>query len=72
MKAQVNTASGKATIYQDEQGVHLRVLETSGNIWEAGFFPATSYDDVSKAWESALALAREIINPATGCFGTRH
>ncbi|PKY11735.1 hypothetical protein B1757_02795 [Acidithiobacillus marinus] len=27
MKAQVNTASGKATIYQDEQGVHLRVLE---------------------------------------------
>ncbi|WP_253253652.1 hypothetical protein [Acidithiobacillus marinus] len=50
----------------------MEVVGTSGDIWEAGFFPAVSYDDVSKAWESALALAREIINPATGNFGTRH
>ncbi len=72
MKASVNTVSGKATIYQDEQGVHLRVLETTGAIWEAGFFPATSYEEVSKAWNSALTLARDIINPATENFGTRH
>lgn len=72
MKASVNTASGKATIFQDEKGVHLRVLETTGTVWEAGFFPAESYQDVSKAWESALSLAREIINPETANFGTRH
>ncbi|MBE7562705.1 hypothetical protein H7F10_07015 [Acidithiobacillus sp. HP-6] len=72
MKAHVSTASGKANIYQDETGVHLRIFETTGTVWEAGFFPAASYDEVSKAWESALSLAREIINPATANFGTRH
>ncbi|MFA7656810.1 hypothetical protein [Acidithiobacillus thiooxidans] len=69
MKANVHTATGRATIYQDEQGVHLRILETTGTIWEAGFFPAENWDDLPRAWESALTLAREIISPN---FGTRH
>ncbi|OCX69884.1 hypothetical protein [Acidithiobacillus thiooxidans] len=69
MRASVNTATGRATIYQDEQGVHLRILETTGTIWEAGFFPAEKWDDLPQAWQSALSLAREIISPN---FGTRH
>ena len=37
MKAHVHTATGRANIFQDDTGVHLRVLETNGNVWEAGF-----------------------------------
>ncbi|MBN2890212.1 hypothetical protein [Acidithiobacillus sp.] len=69
MKASVHTATGRATVFQDESGVHLRVHETNGNIWEAGFFPAKKWEDYPRAWESALTLAREIISPN---FGTRH
>lgn len=69
MRAQVNTATGRANIFQDETGVHLRILETNGNVWEAGFFPANTHDELPKAWEQALSLAREIISPN---FGTRH
>ena len=69
MKAHVHTATGRANIFQDDTGVHLRVLETNGTVWEAGFFPAEKWDDLPQAWQSALSLAREIISPD---FGTRH
>lgn len=69
MKALVSTGTGRANIYQDDQGVHLRVLEANGKIWEAGFFPAKHRDELPQAWEQALQLAREIISPH---FGSRH
>jgi|UPI0002E4AC87 hypothetical protein len=69
MKAHVHTATGRANIFQDDTGVHLRVLETNGNVWEAGFFPAEKWDELPQAWQAALSLAREIISPD---FGTRH
>ncbi len=69
MKAAIQTGTGRANIYQDEKGVHLRVLESNGNVWEAGFFPATTRDELPQAWEQALNLAREIISPH---FGSRH
>lgn len=72
MKAKVCTASGKANMYQDETGVHLRILEATGTVWEAGFFPANNHQEAQAAWNAAISLAREIINPAVCNFSARH
>lgn len=69
MKAHVSTAQGRANIFQDESGVHLRIIESSGTIWEAGFFPANDHAGFGQAWENAIALARDVIDSS---FAARH
>jgi hypothetical protein len=64
MRAKVTTRNGRANIYNDETGVHVRVIEANGAYWEAGFYPATG-KDLEQAWANALALARQIVTPAS-------
>ena len=63
MKSVINTASGRTTIFEAEDGVHVRVALKNGQIWDAAMFTPDKEGDLPKAWGAAISFARSIMTP---------